>query len=180
MYYRLDSDPSLAAGYMQEDGNKHAKLLRGEKIDEKKLTLPWPFTAVVDEEEGFEISAYYPGKNLFSRQMIDTIRACGVDNLQAFPARIKNGATGAIIDDYVVVNVIGVVAAADLAASKSQPLAGGKFFDELVVDEKKAGGLLMFRLAESRIEIIVAEPVAKALQAGKFVDLVVEPLKKKA
>jgi hypothetical protein len=75
-----------------------------------------------------------------------------------------------------VVNIIGLVAAADMVASRTRPFAEVYFFEKLVIDPAKAHTLSIFRLAESPTEIIVSDRIAKALEAGNFVDLKLEPV----
>lgn len=176
MYYRLDFDPSLRAGYVQKLSNKHETLISGQPIDESTLKLPWSYSVVFDEDEGLELCDFYPDKNLMSKRLVAELQACGVDNLQTFPAEIANKHAGNVIGDYLAVNVLGLVECADAGASSSSPLADGQYFHKLVIDPAKTRGLLMFRLAESRMEIIIAEKVARALLAKNFVDLTVQPL----
>jgi hypothetical protein len=174
-YYRLDANLNIRAGYMKQQANGWETLLLGEPVDESKLVLPWPFTLRPDGDE-VVLSDYYPGKKLMSSRLVDTIKAAGVDNLQIFPAVITNQKSGEVNRDYVVVNVLGMVAAADQAKSDSVPLADVQFFKKLVLDPARTRELLLFRLAESRADLIVAEKVAERIKAGKFVDVVVEPL----
>lgn len=176
MYYRLGTEFTERSGYVSKEDNQHETLLGGSLVPDGRLTLPWPFIVNVDEEEGLEMSDYYPDKHLMTKRLIAALEAAGVDNLQTFPAEITNSETGDVIRDYMVVNVIGLVSAADLAASTTTPLADVKFFHTLVVDEKRANGLLMFRLAESRLDVIVEERVAAAIRAGNFRDVVLEPV----
>jgi hypothetical protein len=111
-----------------------------------------------------------------SRRLVDVLQGCGVDNLQIFPAVISREETGETISHYCVVNVLGLVAAADMGKSKARPLANVKFFEKLAVDPTRARGLLMFRLAESLTDIIVADNVARAIKAGEFTDVTLEPV----
>ena len=176
MYYKLHADLSMRSGYIDEEENQHETLATGSLVDESELILPWPFTAEVDPEEAFEMSDYYPGARLISKRLVKTLKANGVDNLQTFPAEITNSETGEIIRDYLVVNIIGMVSCANVDASDTAPLADVKHFHKLVIDPSRTSGLLMFRLAESRRDVIVAEKVAKAIQEGNFRDVTLEPL----
>jgi hypothetical protein len=177
MYFRLDCDLNLASGLPNQQNNIGETFLEGAPAKESELELPFEFDLSVDEDKGeLRLSDYYSGDNLMSRKLVDTLRSCGVDNLQTFPAVITRDDNGESIDGYVVVNVIGMVAAADMGKSKTRPLVDVKFFEQLAIDPKHAKGLLMFRLAESKLDIIVAETVAKAIEAGKFQDVTLEPL----
>jgi hypothetical protein len=166
----------MRAGYVRKTANKHEPLLDGSIVDENSLTLPWPLTVEVDPEEGLEMSDYYPGAKIMSKRLVETLRSTGVDNLQTFEAEIKNSETGEMIDDFVVVNVVGMVSCADEDASDASPLADVSFFHTLVIEPSRAKSFLMFRLSESRMDVIVHESVAKAIQLGNFTDVILEPL----
>ena len=75
-----------------------------------------------------------------------------------------------------VVNIVGKVAAADMKQSQAISLGGGQVFTRLTVDPGRAQGLLMFRLAESLIDVIVREKVARAIAAGQFPAVALTPV----
>jgi hypothetical protein len=175
MYFRLDTRFSLPACLMKPEDNLHETLMSGAPADRADLTLPWPFTMRCDHDPDTHLADYYSSRHLMSARLVEAIRGAGVDNLELFPAVITHKATGKIIDDYLVVNVLGLVSAADLGASKGRPLAAGRYFEELVVDPGKARDLLIFRLAESPIEILVHEKLARVITDGGFVDVALEP-----
>jgi hypothetical protein len=103
----------------------------------------------------------------FSRRMVDVLRAAGVDNLDCYPAILRDQENGR---DFprLAGNILGLVAAADLKSSEWENLDGAPkldtHFDRLVVDDGAARGLLMFRLAESTGTIVVHEKVKLALE----------------
>jgi len=77
-----------------------------------------------------------------------------------------------MVTNYKVVNVVGVVAGADLGrsvyeASDGVPLIDVSF-DSLAIDEKRVAGLLLFRLAESLSAIVVHDRIKKHLLARGF------------
>lgn len=176
MYYRLGANLNLYSGYMHKEDNYDETLMSGEKVNEEELTLPWPFSLASDESDQLELSDYYPGAELMSARLVETLRAAGVDNLQTFPAIVSDTRRDRRIDNYLVVNVIGLVSVANMSTSISRPLADVQFFESLTIDPAKALDLLMFRLAESRGDVIVSERVAKRIQEGRFIDVTLEPL----
>jgi len=99
---------------------------------------------------------------IMSARLASALKEAGVDNVVFYPARLKNKATGQVYD-YFAFKVVGLVAAADM--SKSQwssydgTTVGDTSFTTLVLDENKAGGLLMFRLAENFSALVVHERV---------------------
>jgi hypothetical protein len=176
MYYRLDVKLPPGSGYMSQQANEGYMLMDGARVDESELQLPWPFTLRPDRGKELRLADYYSGKNLMSARLVETLRGCGVDSLQTFEAAITNGSTGEHIPGYLVVNVLGLVEAADLAASRARPLADVKHFEKLAIDPNRARGLLMFRLADSRSDVVIDEKVARQVEAGKFAGVVVQPL----
>ncbi len=107
---------------------------------------------------------------LMRKDLLDTLRAAGVNNLDAYPAELYYPDGSLAEGEYYIVNVIGVIAAADLVNSEydvDQPenlISMG--FDSLAIDSEKTKGALMFRLAESIASVIVHEQVVKAVQAA--------------
>ncbi len=99
---------------------------------------------------------------LMSEQLLNCLQAAGVDNLDDYATELFNPKTGQRFSNYRAVNIIGLVAAADLAQSDYQahgsPLVDVDF-DSLTVDPKKSRGLLLFRLAECVSGIVVHESV---------------------
>ena len=104
---------------------------------------------------------------LFRLDLIDAMKKCGVDNIQAFDVIVMDPETGTAIDDYKAVNIVGLISAANMEESiatvhQNPPLIDVEF-DELVIDEDKAKGALLFRLAESTGTIIVHKNVRDCL-----------------
>ncbi len=176
MYFRLTAKLNRNAGLIMKAGNVSQTLLNGRSLELEELVLPWPFSLQHNRPDPLQMADFYTSPKLMSHRLIATLGSAGVDNLQLFDAEIVNKKTGEKIGGYQVVNILGLVSAADQSASKSRPLAHVQFFETLVLDEARARGQLMFRLAESLNDIIIAEKVAKGIVDGGFVDVVVEPL----
>src|SRR3712207_5808238 len=138
MFFRLQAEPGLQSGYLKQQNNKHETLLMGALVDETDLESPWRYTATVNEEHGLALSDYYPGARVMSKRLVETLQGAGVDNLQTFPAEITNGATGEVIGDYVVVNIVGMVSAANTAASVATPVADVQHFQRRS-EERRVG-----------------------------------------
>jgi hypothetical protein len=127
----------------------------------------------------YELDPDYPGKllpmyksvaPLMREDLLTALTSSGVDNLQLFDAILKDKKAKVEHTNYKSVNVVGLVAAADLAKSTvmnlPHPEVFGRVFDSLAIDEKKAGGLLLFRLAESSTAIVVHERVKQGVEAA--------------
>ncbi len=106
---------------------------------------------------------------LMSKQLLNVIGSVGVDNLDSYSVDLyySNG-TIASQGEYFAFNLIGKVSAADLTESKFDENRKERLvnmpFESLAIDELKAQGLLMFRLAENVSAIIVHEKVKEAIE----------------
>jgi hypothetical protein len=108
---------------------------------------------------------------LFSRKLLDALQSAGVDNLQVFAAEIADRKRDRIFGDYFAVNIVGLVACADMALSLIEPTSAPPMaeFRELVIDETKAMGQHLFRLAENTRIVLVSQQVRDLLQSRDFV-----------
>lgn len=174
-YYRLHCDPLGLNGVIHhESGPVPYRLIGGESYDAAGEELParFSYSAAADRP----LSAYFSGNCLMHRTLVDALQGAGVDNLQLFPTVLTDEATGAAREDYCLVNVLGLVAAADMKQSQGISLGGGQVFTTLAVDPGRTHGLLLFRLAESLVDIIVHEKVAEAVRAGRFPAVLLTPV----
>lgn len=141
--------------------------LHGKMIEKR---IPEPIEIELNPEfPGVMVPMFDPGILLFSDEMIAALRDAGVDNLQCFEATIHDPISGRDYCNYKAVNIIGLVSCADLAKSKCRVESGSPIidvdFDSLVIDEKRTGRALMFRLAECVTAILVHEKVRQHLEA---------------
>jgi Immunity protein family (Imm11) len=174
MFYRLDTTCSYPSCLLESDANIGESLMTGLFVEPSTLELPWPFTMECDNDPDIAMGDFYSDCAVMSTRFVETLKQAGASNLQVFPIAITHQCTGRRIEDYCVVNVVGLVAAADLSASIARPLADQLFFEKLVIDPDAARNLPIFRLAEARSEIIVNERIAKALLSGGFIDVEIE------
>lgn len=187
MYYRFDVDAARMNTRLEAETNRWVSLSEGKLIAEAEFQVPHVLTMSVDadlfdEEAEGEIKeeplfyAYYPAASVMDQALIAALRSAGVDNLQTFPAVVKCPQLGREFSNYEAVNIVGLVSCANAAQSESSPLADLKFFHRLAIDESQARGLLMFRLAESQIDIIVRDCVVEKIKPKNFLGLVLSPL----
>jgi hypothetical protein len=150
---------------------KHASVPRGPWYRGQEITYR------IKEPLKYELHPGYPGQLLpmyeseapiMREDLLAALTNAGVDNLQLFQAILKDPRAKVEHTNYKAVNVIGLVAAADLSKSTVMNLPNpelfGQTFDSLAIDEKKAGGLLLFRLAESSSAIVVHDRVKKSIE----------------
>ncbi len=119
---------------------------------------------------------YFFGRRnpLMTVEFFAALQACGVDNLEAYPAELRESSEGRpLAGAWVAVNVIGLIAAADLDQSISslEPGLGTRSFERLVIDAARARGARMFRLAEDPTHVWVDEPLRLHLRAAGFTHL---------
>lgn len=127
-------------------------------------------------DQSEEIAEYIKGPiPLFRDDLIAALQEAGVDNLDLYQAELIDPDNGRRYKTHKAVNVIGVVAAADLERSAAIVNPGGPIidvsFDSLVLDETKARGALMFRLAEAAGEILVHRSVRDHLRQKGYTKL---------
>jgi hypothetical protein len=155
------------------------------------LTPTWLTGAKVTDDVPspmeYEIRRGYPGVvqpfydlsyPLMREDLVGALAASGVDNLQVFPAVIVDRNSDARHTNYKAVNIVGVVAAADPAGSEPSEMSDSEIidasFESLAIDAKRAGGRLLFRLAESVNAVIaharVKEFVAPRVPGIEFVE----------
>ena len=162
----LDQDSTEIHRIPKLDG---VSWLKGARIS---APVPRPIRLYLDPEQpGILLPMYYKGVLVFSDAMIAALQGAGVDNLELFEAVLVNPFQGKEHTDYKVANIVGVIAAADLAKSKHIAYGAPLFdvdFDSLFIDESKSRGALMFRLAENITGIVIHEQVKKSLEKAQI------------
>jgi len=167
----LDADPADLAALPEVEGVE--SWMAGVAIT---VPVREPLELELDPAQPGPLKEMYNLEMLvMSERLVEALQKAGVDNLQVFRAVIADPVTGTRRTDYRVVNIVGCVAAADLANSvwttPSGPPIVDVDFDSLVIDERRAGGLLLFRLAECISAIVVHRAVREALLAAGFSSL---------
>jgi hypothetical protein len=164
--YTLDVEPP----YYEEDDEDTDGHTDGESrgTKERRLVIPTSRPKVLLNAEAFPV---------MRTDLLETLVKVGVDNLQTYPARLVDEINHVVYENYVAFNVIGLVAAADLGRSKLAPHPAGPSlldtdFDALAVDESKARGLLLFRLAEKCSAIVVDHRVKEAVEKSRIPGIV--------
>jgi hypothetical protein len=107
---------------------------------------------------------------IVSDKLLAVLRAAGVSNLDVYDAVLQSADGSVALKGYKAFNLIGLVAAADLAQTRFAPDNASRFLDAsidgLVIDPAKAGGQLMFRLAENTSAILVHRSVKAAIESA--------------
>jgi hypothetical protein len=95
---------------------------------------------------------------VLSNRLLAAVTEAGVDNLQAFPALLRNSDTGEEWDGYQGINFLGLISCLAVAESKAKsslPPLYSFNIGEMVIEESRADGALAFRLAESPAVLLV-------------------------
>jgi len=164
MYYTLINDiVSDFEGTLNEPTNypqQEVNFISGTLI---KHELEQPLVYTTSAKAGDAMIDFSKGSvTLMSKRFLEILKGAGVDNLQVFPAIIKSEKDDTIWSDYFAVNVIGIVACADLNKSIYDEIMPGHYgFDTLAIDAKKAEGKFLFRLHEHCPTLIVHNSVLK-------------------
>jgi hypothetical protein len=123
-------------------------------------------------DSGTLLEMYQLGGIVMTKRLLKALRDSGVDNLQSFDVVLTDPVSGGTNDRYALVNVVGVVACADLGLSQYNARRGtpriDTQFDSLVIDEDRAGHLDCFRLAECISAVIVHDRVRQSLLERGF------------
>lgn len=167
----LDADPADIAVLPEVEGV--SSWMSGVPIS---VHVEEPLEFGLDPNEPGPLKEMYNGDQLvMSAALVTALAGAGVDNLQVFRAVLVDPMTGKRHHDYRAVNVIGCVSAADLGKSRWTAPPGPPIidvdFDSLAIDETKAGGFLLFRLAECISAIVVHSRVRQYLLAAGFSSL---------
>lgn len=175
MYYSMDSmefkdGMNRFVGYEPVALYRDIKFYSARWIDEKVLNLPLPYAMnplteyerELSEERSitFPIPDYKDGTlPLVSKSFADHLCAFPVRNLQFIPAILTDPDNGEKHTNYLAMNVLGAISAADMAKSKYVVHDGIPIidvsFDKLVIDESRTLEVPIFRLVESSTVILV-------------------------
>lgn len=107
-----------------------------------------------------------------TKQFYDDLCECGIDNIEVYPAVIEDIGNEREIKDYLLLNVLGRIACADLdQCDTSELIPGFQLIDELVIRKGTAGNRYMFLVDEDTNCIIVAEHVKNHLESKGYSDI---------
>jgi len=158
-------DPRAALGKgppMNDAPWMHGRPLKG--------NFPQPLVYTLDPERPGIVAAMYEAVAypVMRDDLVEALQSAGVDNLQLFPAVIRDPESGAEHKNYKAFNIVGVVSAADMAKSQLMGTSDSTMidvdFDSLAIDEQRAAPFRLFRLAESVNAIIVDDAVRNAVE----------------
>ncbi len=176
MYYLLSSNSRPRRRIDNAPYIKGLNWWRGAVIT---MDVPNPLKFTLDsyephspDEDQYMGAIIYTNPPLWRDDFIAALRECGVYNFDLYDVAIHDPDDGSVHTNYKAVNVLGLIAAADMEKSIATVYDGIPLidvdFDELVVDETATKGIQMFRLAESTNAILVHEKLRDALLKKGF------------
>jgi hypothetical protein len=132
--------------------------------------FPLPLVYTLDPECPGNLAAMYSGESypIMRNDLIEALEAAGVDNLQLFPAVIRDPSNGVEHNNYKAFNIVGVVAAADMSKSVLMGTSDSEIidvdFESLAINDVRAAPFRLFRLAESVNAIVVDDSVRESVE----------------
>ncbi len=135
-----------------------------------RIEVPTPLHYELDPNRPGNPKVMYDAEAipLMRDDLVEALQCAGVDNLELFETVLTDSKTGQTYTNYKAFNIIGLVACADMEASSMMGTSDSELldadFDGLVIDEEKAMGSLLFRLAENISAIIVDDIVKNEIE----------------
>lgn len=167
MFYEIMPNMYADFGVVEDPVPRPGLFRLGRIIGE---AMPEPVVFAVDNTdaeppkgmEGISVPAWSGG-------IVRCLQAAGVENLQAFPAILRNAALSREWNDYFAVNVVGLVGCMS-KTSKFTHIADRPSgppllkIHKLVIDPRCASGAELFRLAESPGVLLMHERLLDAMK----------------
>jgi hypothetical protein len=173
MYYLLEEKPigdtTDYLGLGPEPDIPGVDFMRGRRFD-PAIAIPRPLRYELSPEFPGELPWFFKaGGPLMHDSIVEVLKNVGVDNIDVYDALLVDPEDGTEWTEYKAVNIIGVVAAVDVAKSRFDPDHPDRSMtsriEELTLNEKIPGDLLIFRLAEKLSAIVVHERIKVAIEA---------------
>ena len=141
--------------------------------------FPVPVRFEIDvDSEGRRMPTLFTTPAFVTRKAFyELLAGAGADNLESYPALIRDPESGETFEDYCLVNIVGQIACADLGAKPGVELGPGiRVIDEPVLRKQALRDAMIFRLAEDPIQIIVSDALAARIRAAGLQDVYLEAL----
>lgn len=167
-YYVLDVDGPTPAAMIESGPDLPSAPWNSGKRIEGPVVEPLEYK--LDPDYPGHLLPLYEAESvpLVRDDVLVLLRAAGIDNLQLYDAVIHDPVSGRQHTNYKAFNIVGAVSAADMGQSGLMGTSDSEMvdidFDSLVLDDTRAGGLLMFRLAEAVNAIVVHLSVKRLIE----------------
>jgi hypothetical protein len=168
MYFKLEETVNLASIHIERpQGFLAFMLLSGKTLPQQTIKHNLEFKMSEGFDENLNLNDWYSSNHLMSHKMVSSIESAGADNIQKWPASIKLP-SGLIKTNYFIVNIIGSYSCALDEKSESTPFADSKYFFNLIIDPNKVGNSKIFRVVESKLDILIDSNIASALKLANL------------
>lgn len=138
-----------------------------------------PFVVELDSENvDGSLPTFYESPALIGRvEFYNDLVSIGIDNIGVHPVEIRDTVNNKTIDGYVLLNIIGKVASADMERSDYKTIGDNmNIINKLVIDPSKANGLDLFLEAKDTDCIVISERVYQYLISKGYDDIYFEEL----
>lgn len=139
-----------------------------------------PLICALDEDfiNGQMATFYMDPAVIGTRKFYKDLQEIGVNNIETKAVIIQDNVNHRVHDDYLLLNIIGRVACADMSQSDYHALGEGiNVINTLVIDASKTQGQEFFLIDEDTDCIVVSERIYKHLQSKGYPDLYFEELR---
>ncbi len=135
--------------------------------------MPEPIEYEVDTDiGGTYLPATFLSEPVFSKNFVQELIGCGVDNIQTYEVNIVNPETQQYIEGYQAVNIVGTLACATLDGRECEKSNKDQYeFNNLVIKSLTADDLTIVRLAQCTQIILLHENIVKELSSETCRDL---------
>jgi hypothetical protein len=145
---------------------------------EEDFEVPVHFTLDEDLRQGELPTFFSTPAWVARRQVYSDLHHLGIDNIQAYEARIEDPVDGRVIGDYQFLNVVGLVSCADMAHSEAETIGPGMvMINDLVLDSHRVPSLDLFLLAEDTDKMIVSQRVHDYFRKQGYPDVFLQELR---
>lgn len=140
------------------------------------MDIPKPLKYTLDPDyPGMLMPMYESRIPLMREDLIEVLMEAGVDNLQFFSALLRDTTNGEEYTNYKAFNVVGLVSCADMEKSVLMGSSDSEMIDvdfrNLVINESRTGGALIFRMAEAVSAIVIHESVKMKIEEKGIVGM---------
>jgi len=158
------------------------KLLDYEHDDETGEPFVGPLACLLDDEypDGKMSTFFTSPAIVVKKQFYNDLLEIGIDNIEVFPVIIRDEVNDKLIEDYLLLNIIGRISCADIDSTEYRTLDEGEenmtFIDRLVLDHSKVKCFDIFLVSEDTDCIVINEKVYKHLVSKRYTDIYFEEL----
>ncbi len=158
---------------------EYMRFNKGEIESNPPTSIEFNMTSAEKGELGDYVLTSLPGL-VISKPVRDILDRCGADNIQYIPVVIHDEPEKKTHDGYFMANIIGVVDCIDLQKSVITTRAAMpdkiREIHKLCIDESRAKGFRILRLARRQVIVLVDETIKNALESQALRGIILIPV----